>query len=219
MKVHAKTLKVQGTKRTMDDTTSERKVKPLPSQNCALMANAPLFTANPRPLKWQCIESWEEQYLAEDLHQGQLYTISQDDLDNDVGEEYIDDDLFQAHLNVMDFQLASRFYAHQYICPHHMHDHAPHRAPPSFHDIAQGGLLPSSAHSLDCRPFPPSWSAHPQSSHVISCAVPARPAIPGSTSQQAVAGSSCLGPAELQPCQAYYHKKLTNRLYVSEMDY
>ena len=30
-KVHTKTLKVQGTKRTTDDTTSEHKVKPLPS--------------------------------------------------------------------------------------------------------------------------------------------------------------------------------------------
>jgi hypothetical protein len=33
------------------------------------------------------LRGWEEQYLAEDLGQGQLYTISQDDSDNDVGEE------------------------------------------------------------------------------------------------------------------------------------
>jgi len=151
VKVHAKTSKAQGTKRTMDDTTSERKVKPLPSQNRALMANAPLLTANLRPPKRQRVESWEEQYLAEDLGRGQLYTISQDDSDNDVGEEYVDDDLFQAHPNVMDFQPASRFYAHQHIHPRRMHD----RAPPSFHDIAQGGLLPPSARSLDRRPFPP----------------------------------------------------------------
>ena len=111
-KVHAKTSKAQGTKRTMDDTTSERKIKPLPSRNRALMANAPLLTVNPRPPKRQRVESWEEQYLAEDLGRGQLYTISQDDSDNDVGEEYVDDDLFQAHPNVMDFQPASRFYAH-----------------------------------------------------------------------------------------------------------
>jgi len=219
VKVHTKTSKVQGTKRTMDDTTSEHKVKPLPSWNCALMANAPLLTVNLHPPKQQHVESWEEQYLAEDLGWGQLYTISQDDSDNDVGEEYIDNDLFQAHPNVMDFQPASWFYAHQHIHPHCMHHRAPHRAPPSFHDIAQGGLLPPSACSLDCRPFPPSWSAHPQSSHVVSHAVPAHPAIPASTSQQVVAGPSCLGPAELQPCQAYYCKKPTNRFDFDEMDY
>jgi len=179
------------------------------------MANAPLLTANPRPPKQQHVESWEEQYLAEDLGWGQLYTISQDDSDNDVGEEYIDNDLFQAHPNVMDFQPASQFYTHQHIHLHHMHD----CAPPSFHDIAQGGLLPPSACLLDHHPFPPSRSAHPQSSHVVSHAVPARPAIPASTLQQAVAGPSHLGPAELQPCQAYYHKKPTNRFDFDEMNY
>jgi len=119
----------------------------------------------------------------------------------------------------MDFKPASWFYAHQHIHPRCMHDHPPHHAPPSFHDIAQGGLLPPSACSLDRRPFPPSQSAHLQSSHVVSCAVSARPAIPAPTSQQAVAGPSCLGPAELQPHQAYYRKKPTNRFDFDEMDY
>ena len=211
--MHGESLKAHSTKRAAADVTSEREIRPLPSRNRNLMANHPVLTANPRPPKRRRDESWDNEYGnlgdVHNLGQRQLYTIPQDDSDDDEGVvHYVhDNDHFQVdNMGVMDPQPTSHFYAQRQtdslIHPHRMC----HREPPPFHEIIQSGLPPPSARSLDHHPLPPSRPTHLHSSRMVPAAAPAHSVAAASTSQ-AVAGPSRLGPTELRPHQGYYRKK------------
>jgi hypothetical protein len=155
----------------MEDATSERDIRPLPSRLGA-SATENTATANPRPRKRRRDDSWEMGYPAggPQLPAEGLYTISQDLSDGDDSETApTHDHDFASHDTKTAVQPASRYFAHRQ--PDYNSRRVHSQALPSFRELlAQGGRPPPSARSLNWGPYP---SRQPSSQ-----AGPSRPAPP-----------------------------------------
>jgi hypothetical protein len=231
-------LKKNGTKkRPIEDTTSERDVRPLPLRAGA-PANEDFVPADPRPLKRRRDDSWEigrYQYAEEDVPQltgERLYTISEDSLNEDnfnAAPTHPTDREFQSHvlhdMNSMEYQPTSQYFAHRQ--PHYISSWpARSQAPSSFRELlAQGPRPPPSSRSLNQHyhlPGQPFTHRHPSSQPGPSHHNPSSEAGPSHRALP-VAGPSRID--ESMPPQAFYRSKSRKslvdlaRLRHEEMDW